>query len=236
MATDRSDRGVPRPNLAGHPLFGALPERDLDALIRNARTQRFARGTTIFSKGDDGSSMMQVLSGTIKIASVTADGKEVVLNLIGTGQVFGEIALLDGRPRTADATALSDCDVMVVERRDFLPLLRANPDLALRIVVMLCARLRRTNEQVESIMYMPLEARLARTLLRLSAEQGAAAPGKAVRKVAVTQRDLGQMIGMSRESTNKQLMEWQRDGLVSIVRGGVELRDTRALAAAAEGI
>jgi CRP-like cAMP-binding protein len=203
--------------------------------MRHAHTQRYPRGTTIFAKGDVGSSMMGVLSGTIKIASVTAEGKEVVLNLIGVGQIFGEIALLDGKTRTADATALSDCEVLVVERRDFLPLLRSNPDLALRIVLMLCSRLRRTNEQVESIMFMPLEARLARTLLRLAAEQGEAAAGKPVRKVAVTQRDLGQMIGMSRESTNKQLMAWQRAGTVTIVKGGVELRDLDVLTQAAEG-
>jgi CRP-like cAMP-binding protein len=235
MVSERSQGDVLRRSLAGHPLFGALPERDLEALVRHAHTQRYPRGTTIFAKGDVGSSMMGVLSGTIKIASVTAEGKEVVLNLIGVGQIFGEIALLDGKTRTADATALSDCEVLVVERRDFLPLLRSNPDLALRIVLMLCSRLRRTNEQVESIMFMPLEARLARTLLRLAAEQGEAAAGKPVRKVAVTQRDLGQMIGMSRESTNKQLMAWQRAGTVTIVKGGVELRDLDVLTQAAEG-
>ena len=235
MVSERSQGDVLRRSLAGHPLFGALPERDLEALMRHAHTQRYPRGTTIFAKGDVGSSMMGVLSGTIKIASVTAEGKEVVLNLIGVGQIFGEIALLDGKTRTADATALSDCEVLVVERRDFLPLLRSNPDLALRIVLMLCSRLRRTNEQVESIMFMPLEARLARTLLRLAAEQGEAAAGKPVRKVAVTQRDLGQMIGMSRESTNKQLMAWQRAGTVTVVKGGVELRDLDVLTQAAEG-
>jgi CRP-like cAMP-binding protein len=175
-----------------------------------------------------------VLSGTIKIASVTADGKEVVLNLIGVGQIFGEIALLDGKPRTADASALSDCELVVFERRDFLPMLRANPDLALRIIVLLCARLRRTNEQVESVMFLPLEARLAKTLLRLAAEQGEAV-GRPVSTIAVTQRDLGQMIGMSRESTNKQLQAWQRQGVVELVKGGIELRAPDRLADLADG-
>ena len=219
---------------AGHSLFGGLSEQGLDRLLAHTHVQKHAKGTTIFAKGDAGTSMMAVLSGSIKISSVTAEGKEVVLNLIGVGQVFGEIALLDGRPRTADATALSDCEVVVFERRDFLPLLRDDPDLALRIVVMLCARLRRTNEQVESVMFMPLEARLAKTLLRLSAEQGENSGGPAS-VIVVTQRDLGQMIGMSRESTNKQLQAWQRDGLVGLSKGGIELLDPQALSELADG-
>jgi CRP/FNR family cyclic AMP-dependent transcriptional regulator len=231
---DSAGKPCRRTIFAGHPLFGALPEQDLDATIRKTQVRRFAKGTTIFAKGDDGSSMMAVLSGTIKISSVTTDGKEVVLNLIGVGQIFGEIALLDGKPRTADASALSDCELLVFERRDFLPMLRANPDLALRIIGLLCGRLRRTNEQVESVMFLPLEARLAKTLLRLAAEQGEAV-GRAVSTIAVTQRDLGQMIGMSRESTNKQLQAWHRQGLVGLVKGGIELRAPDALADLAEG-
>ncbi len=231
---DTAGKPSRRTIFAGHPLFGALTEPDLDSAIRMTQIRRFAKGTTIFAKGDDGSSMMAVLSGTIKISSVTADGKEVVLNLIGVGQIFGEIALLDGKPRTADASALSDCELVVFERRDFLPMLRANPDLALRIIVLLCARLRRTNEQVESVMFLPLEARLAKTLLRLAAEQGEAV-GRAVSTIAVTQRDLGQMIGMSRESTNKQLQAWQRQGLVALVKGGIALRAPELLADLADG-
>jgi CRP-like cAMP-binding protein len=231
---DTAGKPSRRAIFAGHPLFGALPEQDVDSAIRKTQIRRFAKGTTIFAKGDDGSSMMAVLSGTIKIASVTADGKEVVLNLIGVGQIFGEIALLDGKPRTADASALSDCELVVFERRDFLPMLRANPDLALRIIVLLCARLRRTNEQVESVMFLPLEARLAKTLLRLAAEQGEAV-GRPVSTIAVTQRDLGQMIGMSRESTNKQLQAWQRQGVVGLVKGGIELRAPDRLADLADG-
>lgn len=224
-----------RAALAGHPIFGTLGGAELDLLLRQMRIQRFAKGRTIFAKGDAGSSMMAVLAGTIKISAVTSEGKELVLNMIGVGQIFGEIALLDAKPRTADAIALSDCQVAVVERRDFLPLLRANPDLALRIIVMLCGRLRRTNEQVESVMFMPLEVRLARALVRLASEQGGG-DAKPAAMIVVTQRDLGQMIGMTRESTNKQLKAWQREGWVEIVKGGLELRDLETLASIAEGL
>jgi CRP-like cAMP-binding protein len=223
-----------RAAFASHPIFGSLAAADRDLLLRHMRIQRYPKGRTIFAKGDAGSSMMAVLAGTIKISTVTSDGKELVLNMIGVGQVFGEIALLDGKPRTADAVALADCQVAVVERRDFLPLLRANPDLALRIIVMLCGRLRRTNEQVESVMFLPLEVRLARALVRLASEQGGADGARAA-MIVVTQRDLGQMIGMSRESTNKQLKAWQRAGWIEIVKGGLEFRDLDALAAVGDG-
>lgn len=210
-----------------HPLFGNLPASDIETLAAYARVERFRKGATIFHKGDTGGGLMAVLEGQVKISVPSAEGKEAVLNIIRTGQVFGEIALLDGQPRTADAVAMEDCDLLVLDRREFVPLLRANPDLGLRIMELLCARLRRTSEQVEDVMFLHLEARLAKALLRLSQDQGGSGTPSA--RVAITQRELGQMIGMSRESTNKQLQDWQRRGWVRLVKGGVELVDRGAL-------
>lgn len=209
-----------------HPLFGNLPPADIDMLASYARVERFHKAAVIFRKGDTTAGLMAVLRGQVKISVPSAEGKEAVLNIIRAGQVFGEIALLDGRPRTADAIAMIDCDLLVLERREFVPLLRANPDLALRIMELLCARLRRTSEQVEDVMFLHLEGRLAKALLRLAQDQGAA-DGKT--RIEITQRELGQMIGMSRESTNKQLQDWQRQGLVRLVKGGVELIDRAGL-------
>jgi CRP/FNR family transcriptional regulator, cyclic AMP receptor protein len=212
-----------------HPMFGNLPPADIEMLAGYARVERFRKGATIFHKGDSGVGLMAVLAGHVKISVPSAEGKEAVLNIIRAGQVFGEIALLDGQPRTADAVAMVDCDLLVLDRREFVPLLRASPDLALRIMELLCARLRRTSEQVEDVMFLHLEGRLAKALLRLSDDQGEA--GKPSMKVAITQRELGQMIGMSRESTNKQLQDWQRQGWVRLIKGGVELVDRSALEA-----
>lgn len=217
-----------------HPMFGNLPGSDIDMLASYARIERFRKGATIFHKGDAGGGLMAVLDGQVKISVPSAEGKEAVLNIIRAGQVFGEIALLDGQPRTADAIAMVDCDLMVLDRREFVPLLRANPDLALRIMELLCARLRRTSEQVEDVMFLHLEGRLAKALLRLSEDQGAAQAPSA--RVAITQRELGQMIGMSRESTNKQLQDWQRQGWVRLIKGGVELLDRTALLEMTEAI
>jgi CRP/FNR family cyclic AMP-dependent transcriptional regulator len=126
------------------------------------------RGATIFAKGDPGTALMAVLWGSVKISASSSSGHEAVLNIINPGQVFGEIALLDGQPRTADAVAMADCELMVIDRRDFIPFLRREPDVAIKLIETLCARIRRTSAHVEDVMYLSLRERLAKTLLELT--------------------------------------------------------------------
>ena len=161
-----------------------------------------------------------VLAGTVKVSVASAEGKDVVLNLFHEGEVFGEIALLDGRPRTADATAMSECELVVIERRDFVPFLSDHPDVMLKFIEILCSRLRRTSEQVQDITFLNLPTRLAKTLLQLTAVEDGSATR---RKAAVTQREISQMIGISRESTNKQLRAWAKRGWIRLERGGVNV-------------
>jgi CRP/FNR family cyclic AMP-dependent transcriptional regulator len=134
--------------------------------------------------------------------------------------------LLDGQPRTADAVALTDCKLMVIDRRDFIPVLHREPDVALKIIETLCARIRRTSEQVEDLMYLSLAGRLAKTLLELT---GGVAASATQRDVRMTQRELGNIIGMSRESTNKQLRVWQGRAWVRLDRGVIVLVNAGAL-------
>jgi CRP/FNR family transcriptional regulator, cyclic AMP receptor protein len=182
------------------------------------RKRALARGETIFAKGDPGSGLMGVLSGSVKISVPSADGRDIVLNIIHAGEIFGEIALLDGRPRTADATAMTDCELIVIERRDFIPFLRSEPDLIMQIVEILCSRLRWTTEQVQDVTFLDLPTRLAKALLRLVRESEPPAGGG---KLTITQRELSQLIGRSRESTNKQLRIWAKQGWVRLQRGAV---------------
>jgi CRP/FNR family transcriptional regulator, cyclic AMP receptor protein len=219
--------------LRNHPLFRDLPPTVIEHLGSYMKTRRVVRGTSIFAKGDPGTGLMGVLAGTVKVSVASAEGKDVVLNIFHEGEVFGEIALLDGRPRTADATAMSDCELIVIERRDFVPFLSAHPDVMLKFIEILCSRLRRTSEQVQDITFLNLPTRLAKTLLQLTAaEDGSGAS----RKAAVTQREISQMIGISRESTNKQLRTWAKRGWIRLERGGVTVVAADKLAAvAAEG-
>jgi len=219
--------------LRNHPLFRDLPVSAIERLGSYMKTRKVPRGTTIFSKGDPGSGLMGVLAGAVKVSAASAEGKDIVLNVFREGDVFGEIALLDGRPRTADAIAMSDCELVVIERRDFVPFLSSNPDVTLKLIEILCSRLRHTSEQVQDVTFLNLPTRLAKTLLELTAAKESAEPK---RKVAITQREISQMIGRSRESTNKQLRAWAKRGWIRLERGGVTVMAPDRLAAlAAEG-
>jgi CRP/FNR family cyclic AMP-dependent transcriptional regulator len=220
--------------LRNHPLFREFPPAVIEHFGTYMTRRSVRRGATIFAKGDPGTGLMAVLWGSVKISVPTADGREAVLNIINPGEIFGEMALLDGRPRSADAAAMDDCELMVIDRRDFIPFLREQPDIALKFIEILCARIRHTSEQVEDVMYLSFPGRLAKTLLQLTG--GPEAPA-AHRNVRITQRELSSIIGMSRESTNKQLRAWENRKWVRLQRGGIAVVNPAALAKlAAEGI
>jgi CRP/FNR family transcriptional regulator, cyclic AMP receptor protein len=148
--------------LRNHPLFQDLPSPVIEHLGSYMKTRRVARGATIFAKGDPGTGLMGVLTGSVKVSVASAEGKDIVLNIFREGEIFGEIALLDGRPRTADATAMSDCELIVIERRDFVPFLSSHPDVTIKFIEILCSRLRRTSEQVQDVTFLNLPTRLAK--------------------------------------------------------------------------
>jgi CRP/FNR family transcriptional regulator, cyclic AMP receptor protein len=206
---------------ARHPFFGSFSPGEIDAVIAHAHPLVCAKGEVLFCKGDPGRGLLAVMRGTVKISVLSEDGREIVLNLMRDGDIFGEIALLDGQPRSADATALTECELLTVDRRDFLPLLREKPDLALRLMELLCQRLRHTSEQVEDLMFLDLPSRLAKVLLRLA--------GPETHAIRITQKELGEIIGMSRESTNKQLRAWEERGWVRLEKGGVVITNPAAL-------
>jgi CRP-like cAMP-binding protein len=211
-------------------LFSKLCPKQIDRLAACAVGKSVPHGTSIFAKGDPGSSLFAIRQGKVRITVPSVDGHDAVINLICKGDVFGEIALLDGRPRTADAVAVTDCELFVIERRDFVPLMREEPDIPLKLIEILCARLRRTTEQAESLMFLHLPGRLAKALLRHSEVDERTGE----RKVAVTQKDLGNIIGMSRESTNRQLRIWEEQKWVRLERGAIVILSTEALERIAE--
>lgn len=225
-ATVSEASGDKRAILRGYGLFRKLDPRHLDQLASCIVTKCVRKGVTIFAKGDPGSCLFAIEEGVVKISVPSVGGHSSVITLLGNGDIFGEIALLDGRPRTADAIAITDCQLFLIERRDFLPLLRAEPDLSLKLTEILCDRLRRTTEQAENLMFLDLSARLAKTLLRL-------ASGKES-KVSITQQDLGDLIGMSRESTNRQLRKWEESRWVRLERRGIVITSVEALSSVAE--
>jgi CRP/FNR family transcriptional regulator, cyclic AMP receptor protein len=217
--------------LRNHLLFRDLPAPIIDRIGSYMKIRKMPRGTTIFTKGDPGTGLIGVLSGSVKISVASADGRDIVFNIIQAGEIFGEIALLDGHPRTADATAMSDCELMVIERRDFTQFLSSQPDMTLKFIEILCARLRHSSEQVEDLTFLNLPTRLAKALLQLTSPVEASAPR---RKVAITQREISQIIGRSRESTNKQLRAWAKRGWITLDRGGLTVLAPEQLMGIAE--
>ena len=212
--------------LSTHPFFRNFARPIIDRLVFHATTRRVKKGTVLFRKGDAGTSLYAVCAGSVRISVPSEQGHDAILNVILPGELFGEIALLDGRSRTADAVTMESSELMVIERRDFIPLIREHPDVAMQLIEVVCARLRRTSEQVEDIVFLGLPERLAKALLQLHSRSAASA-GNTIR---ITQRDLSQMIGVSRESTNKLLRDWQRRGWLKLRRGGLTVVAPKALA------
>lgn len=210
--------------LEWHPLFREFGTEERCRLASYATTRHVKRGKTIFSKGEIGGSLFAVCSGTVEVMVPSAEGKTAVVNRIGEGEIFGEIALLDGGPRSADAVAFSDCQLMVIERRDFLALLRANPEVTIKLLKVLCERLRRTTEQVEDLMFLDLKSRLVKTLLRLARSANPAG------RITISQSELSQIVGLSREMINKQLQIWAKKGWITLARRCIVVERPDALA------
>jgi CRP/FNR family transcriptional regulator, cyclic AMP receptor protein len=214
----------------GHALFGKLPPDDLDALLLHARVEHYPAGREIFAKGSPGRSMMAILNGTVRISAPTPAGPDIVLTMLHAGEVFGEIALLDAEDRTADATAVTDCELLVLDHRDFVPFLERRADLCILLLKLLCQRLRNTDEQVEAVMFGRLDARIAKALVRLAQSEPVLRDGIALR---ITQQELAGMVGATRESVNKQLRVWQDDGMVKLGKRLIVIPDIDAIEAVA---
>ncbi|HWB48483.1 MAG TPA: Crp/Fnr family transcriptional regulator [Stellaceae bacterium] len=224
---------LPGPNerrrlFEGHALFGKLPPADLDALLLHARVERYPAGRAIFAKGSPGRSMMAILKGSVRISTPSPAGPDIVLTILQSGEVFGEIALIDGADRTADATAVSDCELLVLDQRDFIPFLERRADLCILFLRMLCQRLRQTDQQVEEAMFGRLDGRIAMALLRLAHAVPPDGDGGVV--LRITQQELAGMVGAARESVNKQLHVWQKEGVLRLGKRLIEIADIEALA------
>jgi CRP-like cAMP-binding protein len=217
--------------LRKHPIFSDLEPEALDQLCRYAKHSTLKRGTTIVSKGDPGNSLIAVVSGTVKISVSSPDGRSAILNLIGPGEIFGEVAVLDGAARTADATANTNCEIFIIDRREFIPFVRSQPALAMKFIELLCTRLRWTSDQVEEVILRDLPGRLASALLRLT-EKHKLAPGG--RTIAITQQEISEMVGMTRESINKQLRVWAARNWVRLEHGAIVVLNAEPLQALAE--
>ncbi|HYN37715.1 MAG TPA: Crp/Fnr family transcriptional regulator [Rhodospirillales bacterium] len=215
--------------LSEHFMLKHLPAADIDRLAQMASTRHYKAGEPVFLKGDPGTAMMAVLAGRVRICSYSAEGREVVLNVINPGEVFGEIALIDGGERTADAFAMEAAELLVLSRRDFLPFLAGNPEVCIRLLEVMCARLRWTSEQLEDVNFLDLRSRLAKRLIYLWDNHREKSEDVKKRGVRIQQHTLAAMIGTSREAVNKQLRSWEESGMIDVGRGSITVLDRSRL-------
>jgi CRP-like cAMP-binding protein len=219
--------------LKSHTFFGGLPDAALEALIRRGHSRKFSKGDNIFRRGDSGDSLMVIVSGRIKIANVNADAKEVILNFLEPGDINGEIAVLDGNERSADAIALEDSEIFVFFRRDLMPVLTAHPQAMLEIVQTLCQRLRTLSAVVEDST-LAMRGRVAKGLLRLAEQHGCTSKDGIRLNLTLSQNDLGKYLALSRENVSRQLRKLKDANVISIEGSQVVITNEADLTAIAE--
>lgn len=185
-------------------------------------------GEIIFSQGDSGDALHAIVRGKVRISAGDVDGREVFFNILGAGDTFGEIALLDGGPRTATATAMVASELLSIARGAFLATLEREPHVALELLRICGERLRWTSGLAEDAALLEPPARLARRLLLLAEAHGE--PGARGVTLRLSQEDLASFLGVSRQLVNQYLQEWKQRGWVDLARGAVVLRDRAALA------
>jgi len=208
-------------------LFRGLPDASLDRLAALAVRRTYERGAVIFAQGDQGDALYGVAAGRVRISACGSGGQEVFLNIMEPGDAFGEIAVMDGLPRTAAATALDQTTLIVIKRQDFLQLLEREPKLAIHLLKLLCERLRWTSELVEESAFLAGEARLAKRLLILASLHGRGTEG--VLELGISQAELARFLGISRQIVNQHLSEWRRHGWVEVGRSRIVIRNAEAL-------
>jgi len=207
----------------------------LSALLeQHGRLASFARGDTIYASGEDDTSMMLIVKGRVEISRSSVDGRRSILTHLGPGDVLGELAALDGGPRSADAFAVTPVRGRVLPRDRVLPLLRQTPDAAIDAIAVLCNRLRETSGMYTAHMLTDGQTRLARLLLRLAEKWGDALPdGRLQLAERFSQSELGDLVGLTRESVNRNMRDWEMAGLIERRGQGMILCDPVSLAQAA---
>jgi len=207
--------------LARVPALAKLPREDLMALAAAARRRQYRRDEVIFHREDPGDSLHIIESGRVEILLPSDGGEELILAILGPGDFFGDLSLLDGAPRSATAMAREPTTTVVVHREDFLGWLQSRPRAVATIFEALAQRLRATNELLGDVAFLEAPRRLAKRLLEVAS--AAPGPGRGPIQVRLTQEELASLVGISRESVNKHLRAWQEQGLVSLGRGRLQV-------------
>jgi CRP/FNR family transcriptional regulator, cyclic AMP receptor protein len=210
-------------------LFRGLSPATLEQIAHLCIRRTYERDSVIFSQSDPGDSLFGVVTGRVRISTSSAGGREVFLNIMEPGDTFGEIALLDGRPRTATASAMATSDLLIITREQFLGLLAREPMLTEHLLRLLCTRLRWVSGFAEESALLPVPARLARRLLSLAKLHGHET--KVGIELNVSQDEMARFLGLSRQIVNQYLQAWKAQHWVDLGRGRIKILNGPALEA-----
>lgn len=211
------------------PLFSRLSREDLEALAAEAHERRYRRGEVIFHKDDPGDQFHVITAGKVRIVLFSPEGEEVTLAILGPGELFGELTLLDGGPRSATAVASEECHTLVIERDGFVSWLSTRPAAGIALLRVLSRRLRRSDELLGDVAFLNVPGRLAKKLVQLNhLYRRETAAGQPV-EVRLTQEELASTIGVTRESANKYLRYFSSKGWVTLKKGRIVVLDPAAL-------
>jgi CRP-like cAMP-binding protein len=219
-----SDRRTGRRELiARTPLFAKLDQREIDALVGVSRQVSIGPRDELCHKGDPVQQIYLVLEGRLKAMTTSGEGDDVVFSIMGPGEVIGEVGLLSGGRRTATVAAIDPSELLAIDRRDFLRVLRTEPEVAVKLLEVLAERLRRISELMEDVQFLNLPSRLAKKLLWLASRYGEPTDGGIRIDLRLSQTELGDLVATTRESVNKQVRDWTQQGVLTMERGFVTL-------------
>ena len=222
------------------PLFAGLSAQELAKVGALAQVRQYAAREVVVSQGDPALALFAIVRGRLKVASCGPDGRDTVLGIMAEGEVFGEVALIDGGTRSATCTAIEPCELLAIERLQFMELLEQSPAIAVKLLHVLAGRLRRLSQRSEDAAFLDVPSRLARSLLDLATRFGerrrSPASGICI-TLKLSQQELGDLVGATRESVNKHLADWTRQGFLTLQGGRMVISDiesVRRLARVAE--
>ncbi len=210
--------------LATVPLFSGLDPQELQRFAELTRERAYPRGSVILFEHDPGDSLFVVRGGRVKVVLIGEDGREVILGMLGVGEHFGELSLIDDRPRSAHVIAMEDSDLLVLRREDFRARVESSPSVAWSLLTELSRRLRRADDKIGGLVLLDVPGRIARLLVDLADENRSATIGK-----ALTHQTIAQLIGASRETVSRAMKDFQDAGLIGVERRRITLLDRPAL-------
>jgi CRP/FNR family cyclic AMP-dependent transcriptional regulator len=213
--------------LRRNQLFRHLDDAALEKVAALATRRAANKGALIFAQGDEGEALFGIAAGQVRISATDSTGQERHIRDFGPGHAFGEIAILDGGPRTASALAVADTELLVISRARFIDLLERDPSLAIHLLKVLCERLRWTSELVEDSAFLDLPGQLAKKLLQLAEQNGIR--GADDIEVIISQSELGDFLGVTRQIVNTHLQTWRANGWVRLGRGRIFIVDAEQL-------